>query len=164
VQISIIGDGELAPELHKEAQGLANVGFTGWLAAEEVRRRIRSATALCAPSVVAQDGDADGLPSVVLEAMADGVPVIGTNQAGIAEAVEHGITGLLVPSGAAAALAEAIRTIVLQQGLRHTLGEAARRVARERFNAVVQSRLLEDTLLEVKRRAQANAQLQSARR
>jgi colanic acid/amylovoran biosynthesis glycosyltransferase len=148
-RIVLIGDGPLKAALEAQARDLPNVTFTGWLPAQEVRRRLRGATALCAPSVVSQDGDTDGLPTVILEAMADGVPVIGSRQAGIAEAVEDRITGLLVPSGSPAALAEAIQAMIDRPDWRAGLGAAARRTVEERFNAATQSRLLENTLLEV---------------
>jgi glycosyltransferase involved in cell wall biosynthesis len=161
VRFMLIGDGPLAGELRKRAAGLDNVSFTGWLPSKEVRRHMRRALVLCAPSVVARTGDADGLPTVVLEAMADGIPVIGSREAGIGEAVEDGKTGLLVASGSAQALADAIRTLVDRPELRRTLGAAARQVAQERFNAAVQSRHLERTLIEV---AQAVTPRQSWKR
>ena len=104
------------------------------------------------PSVASQDGDTDGLPTVILEAMADGVPVIGSRLSGIAEAVEDGMTGLLVPPAAPSALAEAIRALVDAPDRRRAMGTAARRAAQERFNATTQSRILEDTLIEVTQR------------
>ncbi len=148
-RIVLIGDGPLRASLEAQAADLPNVVFTGWQAAPEVRRRLRAATALCAPSVVSQDGDTDGLPSVILEAMADGVPVIGSRQAGIAEAVEDRTTGLLVPPGSPAALAEAIEAILCRPDWCLELGAAARRAVEQRFNAATQSRLLEDKLVEV---------------
>ena len=66
---------------------------------------------LVVPSVIAADGDAEGLPSVIPEAMAQACPVIGSDQGGIAEAVRSGVTGLLVPPGDAAALAAAMHTL-----------------------------------------------------
>ena len=148
-RIVLIGDGPLRASLEAQAADLPNVVFTGWQPASEVRRRLRAATALCAPSVVSQDGDADGLPTVILEAMADGVPVIGSRQAGIAEAVEDRTTGLLVPPGSPAALAEAIEAILCRPDWCQELGVAARRAVEQRFNAATQSRLLEDKLVEV---------------
>jgi len=148
-RIVLIGDGPLKASVETQARDLHNVAFTGWLPAPEVRRRLRAATALCVPSVVSQDGDTDGLPTVILEAMADGVPIIGSRLSGIAEAVEDRSNGLLVPPGSAAALAEAIEAMLDRPDWSKTLGAAARRAVEQRFNAATQSRLLEDTLLEV---------------
>jgi colanic acid/amylovoran biosynthesis glycosyltransferase len=149
VRFVLIGDGPLAGQLEHQARGLHNVVFPGWLPSQEVRRYMRGSIALCAPSIIASSGDAEGLPSVIPEAMADGIPVIASQQAGIAEAVEHGATGLLVPPAEPRALAEAIRALVDQPDLRRTLAIAARRVAHERFDAASQSRLLEQALLEI---------------
>jgi glycosyltransferase involved in cell wall biosynthesis len=156
-RLVLIGDGPLKASLEAQARDLPNVTFTGWLPAPEVRRRLRAAMALCVPSVVSRDGDADGLPTVILEAMADGVPVIGSRQAGIAEAVEDGSNGLLVQPGSPVALAEAVEAMLAQPDRGAGLGVAARRTVEQRFNAATQSRLLEDTLLEVAQMDRASA-------
>jgi len=75
------------------------------------------------------------------------VPVVGSDHAGIAEAVEHGRTGLIVPEGDPAALADALASLIERPELRQRLGTAARAVAAERFSALRQSRLLEAALL-----------------
>ncbi|MBN8901747.1 MAG: glycosyltransferase, partial [Rhodospirillales bacterium] len=113
----------------------------------EVRRRMRGALALCVPSVTAASGDSEGLPTVAIEAMAEGVPVIGTRHAGIVEAVVDGETGLLVPQADPRALAAAIQALCADPARRRAMGEAGRRRARAEFDAAVQSRKLEDLLL-----------------
>jgi colanic acid/amylovoran biosynthesis glycosyltransferase len=149
VGLVLVGDGPLMGALKQQAHDLPDITFTGWLPSTEVRRHLRGAAALCAPSVASQDGDTDGLPTVILEAMADGVPVIGSRQSGIAEAVEHRVSGLLVPPASPSALAEAIEAIVTRPDWRAAMGAAAHRTVLERFNATTQSRLLEDTLIEM---------------
>ncbi len=149
IEVMLIGDGPDADRLREQARALPGIAFTGWLPSREARRHVREGAALCVPSVISQDGDADGLPTVIVEAMADGVPVIGSRQAGIAEAVEDRTTGLLVPPGSPQALAEAIETMLALPEMRSAMGAAARRVVEERFNAASQSRLLEDTLIAV---------------
>jgi glycosyltransferase involved in cell wall biosynthesis len=149
VRLVLIGDGPLAGALRQQARRLKRVEFPGWLAQTELRRWLRGAAALCVPSVTARSGDAEGLPNVVVEAMAQAVPVVGSRHAGIGEAVEHGRTGLLVPEGDPAALADALQHLIEQPDLRHRLGAAARAVAAERFNALTQSRRLEAALLRV---------------
>jgi glycosyltransferase involved in cell wall biosynthesis len=99
------------------------------------------------PSITAREGDAEGLPTVIFEAMAEGVPVVGSDHAGIAEAVEHGSTGLIVPAGDPTALADAFAGLIASPELRHRLGTAARTAAAERFSALRQSRVLEAALL-----------------
>ena len=110
---------------------------------------MRGALAVCVPSLAAADGDAEGLPNVVLEAMAEGVPVVASRHAGIPEAVAHEETGLLVPPGDPEALAAALRRLIHDPDLRRSLGKRAREVAAERFGAVAQSRRLESILLRV---------------
>ncbi len=145
----LVGDGPIATELKRAAASLENVEFPGWLPNRELRRRMRDALAVCVPSVGAAGGDAEGLPNVVLEAMAAGVPVVASRHAGIAEAVEHGRTGLLVPEGDPQALADALEQLISQPELRRRLGCAAQTVAAARFDALTQSRRLEEILLRV---------------
>lgn len=145
--ITMIGDGPLAARLREQASGLAGLTFPGWLSNDEVRRRMRSGAIVCIPSLTAAGGDAEGLPTVIFEAMAEGAALVASRHAGIAEAVEHGENGLLVPEGDPAALADALEQLIRQPELRRRLGRAARRTASERFDAVRQSRRLEEALL-----------------
>jgi glycosyltransferase involved in cell wall biosynthesis len=145
----LAGDGPLGDSLKRIAAPLGHVDFAGWLPNEALRRRMRGALAVCVPSLAAADGDAEGLPNVVLEAMAEGVPVVASAHAGIPEAVSHEETGLLVPPGDPEALSLALGRLVREPGLRRCLGQRAREVAAERFGAVAQSRRLEAILLRV---------------
>lgn len=144
-----IGDGPERPTLEALARDAGGVTLTGWLPPEAVAARMAQAWSLLVPSVVAPDGDAEGLPSVIPEAMAQACPIIGSAQGGIAEAVRHGQTGLLVPPGDPAALAEAMHRLMAEPQLRHGLGQAAFTFVRVHLNAHIQSAALEDLLLEV---------------
>lgn len=155
VDLILIGDGPIAETLKRQASGLRHAQFLGWLPNDEVRRFMRGALALCVPSVAARTGDAEGLPNVVLEAMACALPVIGSQAGGIAEAVEHGRTGFVVPQADSQAIAEPARRLLRDPALRRRMGHAARDAATARFSAIVQSRLLEDTLLAVTNRGVA---------
>ncbi len=148
-RLVLIGDGPLSGALRDQARRLQRVEFLGWLPNTEVRRWMRGAAALCVPSVTGREGDSEGLPTVIFEAMAESVPVVGSDHAGIAEAVEHGRTGLIVPEGDPPALADALASLIERPELRQRLGAAARVVAAERFSALRQSRLLEAALLRV---------------
>jgi glycosyltransferase involved in cell wall biosynthesis len=148
-RLVLIGDGPLGGALREAARGLQRVEFPGWLPNAEVRGWMRGAVALCVPSVTAREGDSEGLPTVIFEAMAEAVPVVGSDHAGIAEAVEHGRTGLIVPAGDPIALADALASLIASPELRQRLGTAGRTVAAERFDALRQSRLLEAALLRV---------------
>ncbi|MGD9616034.1 MAG: glycosyltransferase [Alphaproteobacteria bacterium] len=145
----LAGDGPEAETLRRIAAPLGNVEFTGWLPNDVLRQHMRRALALCVPSLAATDGDAEGLPNVVLEAMTEGAPVVASRHAGIPEAVAHEATGLLVPPGDPEALAAALRRLVRDPDLRQTLGKRAREIAAERFSATIQSRRLESIMLNV---------------
>jgi len=104
-QLSLVGDGEMRPEIEAtiKSHGLeGNITLTGWLSEEEVRAELARAQALVMPSF------AEGLPMVIMEALAAGRPVIATYIAGIPELVQPGITGWLVPAGDAKAVAQAV--------------------------------------------------------
>ncbi|HEV2816413.1 MAG TPA: glycosyltransferase [Allosphingosinicella sp.] len=130
-RLVVIGDGPLRGALERRA-GPA-VQFLGALPALEVARWMRRAAVLAAPSLTAADGDAEGLPNVVVEAAASGLPVVATHHSGIPEAVEEGRTGFLVPEGDCGALAGALAA-ALRAG--PEMGEAARALAEERFDRV----------------------------
>jgi glycosyltransferase involved in cell wall biosynthesis len=149
IDLVLIGDGPLAEGLRRRAAVQRQVRFLGWRPSHEVRQAMRGAAAVCVPSVEAKDGDADGLPNVVLEAMAVAAPVVGSDLGGIAETVQDQETGFLVPPGDASAIAAAVRRLVGDSALRNRMGQAARAAATARFDAIVQSRILEDALLAV---------------
>ncbi|HEV2301955.1 MAG TPA: glycosyltransferase [Stellaceae bacterium] len=145
----LIGEGPLADELKRQAGALKSVLFHGWVPNRELRRWMAGAMTVCVPSCAAETGDAEGLPTVVIEAMAAGTPVVGSRHAGIGEAVEHERTGLLVPPEDPEAITAALRRLCDEPGLRDTLAGNARRAAVEQFDARAQSRRLQQTLLEV---------------
>jgi glycosyltransferase involved in cell wall biosynthesis len=141
------GDGPLRPVLETLRREIPGVELVGWLAPPALAARMETALALVVPSVVADDGDAEGLPSVVVEAMARGCVVIGSNEGGIAEAVTHAQTGLLVEPRDANALAAAIHRLSSTPDTAR-LAHAAFLAAGEHFNAFRQSEALETILLE----------------
>ena len=147
--ITCVGDGPERATLEALARDAGGVTLTGWLPPDSVAPLMAQAWSLLVPSVVAPNGDAEGLPSVIPEAMAQACPIIGSAQGGIAEAVRHQQTGLLLPPGDATALAEAMRRLVSEPQLRHGLGRAAFAFASTHLNAHIQSAALENLLLEV---------------
>lgn len=143
-----VGDGPLRPLLENLARDISGITLTGWLSPEAVREHMTRAFCLVVPSVVARDGDAEGLPSVIPEAMAQACPVIGSDQGGIAEAIRHNHTGLLVREGDAGALADAMRQTMLEAASGgSSLGLAGYRFAATELNARIQSAKLEAILL-----------------
>jgi len=110
------------------------VRLRGGLPLEEVANEIRRASVVVLPCMVASDGNVDALPTVLLEAMASGVPVVSSAISGIPEIVVDGETGHLVPPGNAVALADAIQKILEDPSAADRLGRAGRRRAEELFD------------------------------
>ncbi|HBS34119.1 MAG TPA: hypothetical protein DEA50_03440 [Parvularcula sp.] len=86
-------------------------------------------------AVILDNGDRDGIPNVLAEAMATGLPIVTTPVSGIPEIVEDGINGIFVPPNDEAALAEAIKRVAADSELRARLGESARRTIIEKFDS-----------------------------
>ena len=125
----LVGTGPLEDELRArvEALGLAGlVTLTGPRPQAEVRRMLHGAAVFAAPCVVGRDGDADGLPTTLLEAMASGLPCISTDVTGIPEVIEPEQTGLRVPQHDPPALAKALARLLDSPDDRERLARAAR--------------------------------------
>jgi glycosyltransferase involved in cell wall biosynthesis len=110
------------------------VVMLGQLGQSELYEQYRTASVLCLPCRVLDNGDRDGIPNVLIEAMSCGVPVVTTGVSGIPELVDHGVNGLLVPPDDPAALASAIEDLHADEALAARLGEAGRATVRERFD------------------------------
>jgi len=111
IEYDILGDGPLRPSLERlvsDAGIGAQVRLLGWGDRDQVAERIRRAHLFLAPSVTATDGDKEGIPVVLMEAMATGLPVLASHHSGIPELVHDGRNGLLVPEGDSDALARAL--------------------------------------------------------
>jgi glycosyltransferase involved in cell wall biosynthesis len=102
---------------------------------EELRRIYEQATVFALPCQVIENGDRDGIPNVLVEAMAMELPVVSTDISGIPELVEHRVNGLLVPQKDAQALASAIKELLDDAELRKRLSRSARETVRRDFDA-----------------------------
>ena len=134
---AIVGKGPLRDDLQTliDRLGLGSrVSLTGPLPRERLLHLYPRAAVMAAPCTVGDDGNRDGLPTVLVEAMALGVPVVTTPVTGIPELVEDGVTGLLVPERAPAALARAIGCLVDEDELAQQVAAAARARVEERFD------------------------------
>lgn len=150
-QLVVIGDGPERARLERRAAGLGErVRFLGSLAAGDVAEWMRRASFLAAPSVTARDGDAEGLPTVIVEAAASALPAVGTRHSGIPEAIIDDETGFLVPERDAEALAARMAVLLGSVDLRERMGAAARRLAEARFDLRAQSARLETIYDEVR--------------
>jgi colanic acid/amylovoran biosynthesis glycosyltransferase len=129
-QCRIIGGGEQEERLRRRVaeRGLQEqVELPGLLPRTDVIREMRNAAVVAAPCVEGLDGNRDGLPTVLLEAMALGAPCVSTAVTGIPELVEDGIAGLLIPQRDAGALANALLRILKHPELGRSLAVRARR-------------------------------------
>jgi glycosyltransferase involved in cell wall biosynthesis len=102
---------------------------------EELRKIFQKSAVFVLPCLIAGNGDRDGIPNVLVEAMAMGIPVVSTNISGIPELVGNRRNGLLVPEKDATALAEAIGELLRNPALGQRLGAAAREKVCRFFNA-----------------------------
>ena len=133
----IIGDGPLLPVLRHQVAALDledAVVLTGPLRYPEVVERYRRATAFALPCIIAPDGDRDGIPNVILEAMAAAVPVVSTPVSGIPEVLRHEDTGLVVAPESATELADALERLMDDQPLGERLGASGRAFVRNEFD------------------------------
>ncbi len=133
----IIGDGVLRGALAEQVRRLdlgEHVELTGALPRGEVYRRVASAAVLAAPCVVAADGNRDGLPTVLLEAMALGTPCVSTPVTGIPELVREGETGLIVSERDPGALADALERLLDDERLARRLAQNARTLVEADFD------------------------------
>jgi glycosyltransferase involved in cell wall biosynthesis len=129
---------------------------------EEVLSWYRQATVLVSPCRVTRDGDRDGIPNVLVEAAACGVPVVSTPVSGIPELVQHGRTGLLVRPRDRVALAEAIDVLLQSPALREELRVRARRLVEAEFdlrrNVLTIGRELRDAMVPTSRLSHSREQ------
>lgn len=132
VPLRIIGSGPMEPAVRQWAAGRANVEITGILAWDDALRAILDARLLVMPSLWYE-----GFPLTLREALACGTPAIASELGSMAEIIQHGRTGLLVPPGDAAALARAVREAFFDDALLHRLGVAARADFEEKYTADV---------------------------
>jgi colanic acid/amylovoran biosynthesis glycosyltransferase len=125
----VFGDGPLRERLGMLAADLGiadRVAFEGRQGQEGVREGLARSDVLVAASVTAADGDEEGIPNVLKEAMASGMPVLGTRHAGIPELVEDGVSGWLVPERNEPALAEALVRLASEPERWAAMGRAGR--------------------------------------
>ncbi len=145
VQVTIAGDGPSRSDTERLAERLrvsSLTSFPGAVGQDEIHALYANASVFCLPSF------AEGVPGVLMEAMAMEVPVVTTQITGIGELVEDGETGLLVSPGRADKLADALESLLVDAALRENLGRRARAKVRAEFNTDVSSRLLRDLFVD----------------
>ena len=133
----IIGEGPLENELRRQIDELClqnNVVLTGAKPQTQLRGRLAAANVFVLPSVIDPDGGMDNLPTVIMEAMATGLPVVSTNIGGIPEMIIENETGFLVQPGDAAAMADAIENVIYDPSSAAKLGQSGYERARALFS------------------------------
>jgi glycosyltransferase involved in cell wall biosynthesis len=144
--LALAGEGDLRAELESRvaAHGYGDrVRLLGNQTHDEVAGWLAAADIVAVPSVRDDSGNVDGLPNVVLEALASGTPLVTTMAGGIGAVVESGKTALVVPERDAAALAQAIGALAADPEQRSRIGRAARDLAARRFGWGETARRLE---------------------
>lgn len=132
----IVGPGPLQDTLNAqiEAQGLTEVvTLCGPIPHDDVISKYNEATAFVLPCIIAKDGDRDGIPNVLIEAMAMQLPAVSTDHSGIPELIENGVSGLLVPPTEVAPLIEALKTLLDDPQLCEQLAKQGRQKVLEDF-------------------------------
>jgi colanic acid/amylovoran biosynthesis glycosyltransferase len=154
LEYHLVGDGPLRPELQRlaQAEGLAErVTFHGAKSSDEIIALLADAELLMAPSVTAANGDKEGIPMVLMEAMAQGVLVLSTLHSGIPELVQNGESGRLVPERDADALASALADLLRTPEQWPRLLTNARKTVEADFDSTRLALGLERSFAEIRR-------------
>jgi colanic acid/amylovoran biosynthesis glycosyltransferase len=137
VEYSIVGEGPLRAELENSIVALgvtSQVSMKGWCDHDTVIRIMQHSHLLVAPSVSAEDGDEEGIPNVIKEAMAVGLPVVTTYHGGIGELIEDGVSGYLVPERDVGQLADRLTILIDHPEMWDTIGQAGRRKVEREYD------------------------------
>ncbi len=151
VDCRIVGDGPLRASLQAaiDAAGLrSSVRLMGALPQAQVQRCLESADVCVLPSVVTPEGDRDGIPVALMEAMARGLPVVSTPVSGIPELVASGHEGLLATAGDPVALADAIARQLSDRGAAAVMARAARLRIEAAFDVQIEAARLHEAFTE----------------
>lgn len=149
LHLDMIGDGPLLAEcrLFAMSEGIADrVTFHGAQPHGAVRELMRSAMVFVQHSVTAADGDSEGMPVAILEAMSASIPIVSTLHSGIPEAVENGVCGFLVPEHDIGGMADAIMKLTQDPALARKMGAAGRERVESCFTAERTAQILRETM------------------
>jgi glycosyltransferase involved in cell wall biosynthesis len=153
IRLDLIGDGPLKDELRRTASSLGiadRVRFLGGRDESYVLRALSEADLFVLPSVVAQDGQMEGLPVALVEALACGLPTVSTAISGIPEIVMEGVTGYLIQPGDVSGLHHALDEIIANGAAAAERASAGRQLVEREFviddNVRILARMLEGHL------------------
>jgi len=150
--LTIAGEGPLLRELESLARELKiaeRVSFTGFVSQEQLREIYYRSHIFLHPSQTGKDGNQEGIPNSMLEAMATGLPVFATEHGGIPEAIENGVSGVLVPERDEFALVETLLEAVQDPRVLSDIAQTGTDAVRKRFDLQQQAHRLEEIYLQV---------------
>ena len=149
-QLTIAGEGPLLGELQKLAHELnidGRVSFTGFISQSQLRDVYFRSHIFLHPSQTGRDGNQEGVPNSMLEAMATGLPVFATRHGGIPEAIENGVSGVLVPERDHEALARALLHGAQNPDFLSRIARSGAEIVRKEFDLRSQAQRLENVYL-----------------
>jgi len=148
--LTIAGEGAMLGELQQLARELnvgARVSFTGFISQEQLRDIYYRSHIFLHPSQTGRDGNQEGIPNSMLEAMASGLPVFATQHGGIPEAIENGVSGVLVPERDHEELARALLNAAQDRAFLLRIARSGAEVVRKNFDLQPQAQRLENNYL-----------------
>lgn len=137
IEYTIIGDGPLRDEIESIIDKMnlrETIRLLGWKSQEEILNVLKDSDILLAPSVTSKESDQEGIPVVLMEAMAMGLPVISTYHSGIPELVQDGVSGFLAPEGNVTILTDKLRQCIEDRGLWPSIGNEGRKMIIREYN------------------------------
>jgi len=143
-RLVIAGDGPQRSALETRAAGIEGVTLLGSIGHDKVRQLLSETRAFCLPSITAENGDAEGLPLVLLEAQGCGVPVITSARGGTTEGIADGKTGFAFPEHDITALAKHLITVLTDDPLADRLGRAGPEFVAQNHDILTCTAKLED--------------------
>jgi glycosyltransferase involved in cell wall biosynthesis len=148
--LTIAGEGPLLKELESLARELKiaeHVSFTGFLSQQQLREIYYRSHIFLHPSQTGRDGNQEGIPNSMLEAMATGLPVFATEHGGIPGAIEHGVSGVLVPERDEFALVETLLEAVREPRFLSGIAQTGADAVRKKFDLQQQAQRLDEIYL-----------------
>jgi colanic acid/amylovoran biosynthesis glycosyltransferase len=152
--LTIAGDGPLRNSLEKLAEDLqleGKIKFTGFISQSALLTLYQESHFFLHPSEQTPDGNREGVPNSLLEAMATGLPCIATKHGGIPEAITHQESGILVPESDFAGIDHWLECLATDDHLRESLGKNATETIKEKFDLTTQLKKLEEIYLSLRK-------------
>jgi colanic acid/amylovoran biosynthesis glycosyltransferase len=153
-KLTIAGEGPLLGQLQELTRELnidGRVSFTGFISQEQLREIYYASHIFLHPSQMGHDGNQEGIPNSMLEAMASGLPVFATQHGGIPEAIENSVSGVLVPEHDHEKLAAALLDAAKDAGLLSRIARNGAEIVRRNFDLRAQAQRLEEIYLRIMR-------------